>query len=119
VAGCTADVSATQDAGVNGQQKDLKTAALFACRETCWNDIPYNTCGNQRDDCLSNAASNEDIAQCRKMSRTCRHQRRACLHNCNAIGNKPLVNKPTKSPYMMQSNSIFSPSTAAGGGDQN
>jgi hypothetical protein len=91
-------VSATSDAGVGNSPHIAKTPALFSCRETCWNDVPYNLCAEQRDNCLTQAASASDSQHCRQMARACRKERRNCLRGCNATGNSAHINGPKVPP---------------------
>jgi hypothetical protein len=95
---CTADVNGTTDAGVGNTPHVAKTPALFSCRETCWNDVPYNACSDQRDSCLSQATNASDSLHCRQMARACRKERRNCLRGCNAQGNNAHVDGPKYSP---------------------
>ena len=95
---CTADVSATSDAGVGTTAHTAKTPALFSCRDACWADVPFNACADQRDNCLSQATDSTDEQHCRQMARACRKERRNCLHGCNAQGNNAHVDGPKYSP---------------------
>jgi hypothetical protein len=90
---CNVGNPSTLDAGAGSGSIKVtpKTAQLFACRSTCWSDIPYNMCANQRDDCLAGAGDAQAVTDCHKMSRTCRKERRVCLKACNKPGNQPNV----------------------------
>jgi hypothetical protein len=106
LAACTANVEATTDAGV-GPAHVAKTAALFSCRETCWADVPYNACADQRDACLSQATNSVDQQHCRQMARACRKERRNCLRGCNAHGNNAHVNGPKLPPTQRQTGTVY------------
>jgi hypothetical protein len=64
---------------------------VSTCRNTCWTDIPFNACREQRDACLGRSPTVEGKLHCREMSRTCRKMRRSCLQSCTRTGQAPHV----------------------------
>jgi hypothetical protein len=58
------------------------TPEIKACRQTCWSQIPFDECANQRNTCLASATDKSDRRHCKKMSLTCRNMRTSCLRGC-------------------------------------
>jgi hypothetical protein len=81
-----------------------RSAAIEACRNACWADIPVDGCKAQRDACFKRATTRDhklaaekatpdnlaadklaaDKLHCREMGKQCRQIRHDCLAACEA-----------------------------------